>query len=146
MAGWLGCEVGTYIHWGDSLHLYENDLRQAYAAPRVNVPLNTDSLALPKPESDVCWTELNGRVNELIAPELPEEKLESYSIVEGYPKGIQNILFIVGADSARRRHYESLAIALAERCSNPLLKLLWDRWSARKSKPSQTLKTASSLN
>jgi thymidylate synthase len=31
MAGWLDAELGDYVHWMDSLHLYERDRSQAEA-------------------------------------------------------------------------------------------------------------------
>ncbi len=135
MAGWLGCELGSYTHISDSLHLYDDTLDHAYSYSELSVPSNPDVFTLSKDEADICWSELNRRVDGLIEPDLSETALDTLARMEAFPETIQNLSKIVGADSARRHGYNELAVELGRSCSNPLLRLLWTRWAERKSRP-----------
>jgi thymidylate synthase len=135
MAGWLGCELGTYTHISDSLHLYEDTLDHAYSYSELCAPSNSDNLMLSKDEADVCWRELNKRVDGMIETDVSATALDKLARMEGFPEPIQNLSKIVGADSARRHGYGEVAAELGRSCSNPLLGLLWTRWEERKGRP-----------
>ena len=61
MAGWLDVDCGAYHQVSDSLHLYEHDEESVLgSAPLPDLPPNTDSLALPKTESETAFGELAG--------------------------------------------------------------------------------------
>ena len=130
LAGWLGAGVGTYIHWSDSLHVYERDLARVACSDSIPLPHNDDSLLLPKAESDFMWSDLNDCVTELAREDLSKSELEE---IAGRTKNraAMNILSIIAADSARRRGFADLAIELSRLCTNPLLSLGWTRWQRR---------------
>jgi thymidylate synthase len=132
MAGWLGCELGSYTHISDSLHLYDDTLEDAYSYAELPTPRNSDVLSLSKREADVCWAELNRCVDGFIELGLSETALDTLARMDGFPEPIRNLSRIVGADSARRHGYYELAGELANSCSNRLLQLLWTRWLERK--------------
>jgi thymidylate synthase len=131
-AGWLKCSLGPYTHLSDSLHFYENMSGKVSYASGFPVPDNLDDLALPEEEARDAWAELNNCVNTFVAPHLTEQALDIAATMAGYPQAIRNLCYIVGADSARRRGYAELAKELSARCTNPVLRLLWDRWVDRR--------------
>lgn len=137
MAGWLGCDLGTYTHISDSLHLYEDSLDISHNREAVEEPENTDSLVFPKDEADCYWRELNMRIDRFTESGLKEVELRKLALMEGFPAAIRNLAVIVGADAARRRGYEATASELAESCTNSLLRLLWLRWNSRANLPTK---------
>lgn len=130
LAGWLGAGVGTYVHWSDSLHVYDRDVERVGRSDSLSLPRSNDSLLLPKSEADVMWSALNGCVTELAKDALGESELERIA-GRTTNRAATNILAIVAADSARRRGFSDLAMELSARCMNPLLSLGWRRWQSR---------------
>lgn len=142
MAGWLGCELGSYTHISDSLHLYDDTLAHAYSYYKVSAPRNSDVLSLSKGQAETCWSELNRRVDGFIELDLSETALDSLARMDGFPESIRNLSKIVGADAARRHGYYELAVDLGKSCSNPLLQLLWTRWLERKTESPPAITTS----
>ncbi len=130
LAGWLGAEVGAYVHWSDSLHVYERDFTHIASSDLLSIPRSNDSLLLPKNEADVMWSDLNNCVTELAKDALGERDLDEIA-GRATNRAATNILSIIAADSARRRGYSDLAMELSGRCTNPLLSLGWKRWQSR---------------
>ena len=132
MAGWLGVEVGTYTHLSDSLHVYKKDEANIRNFSSITPQRNTDSLCLPKPQSDLVLAELYRRADILTKPRLDKRELLRAAVEFNLPPAFSNILLVVCADSARRRGWVTITNDLMGRCSNPALKQLWERWFARK--------------
>ncbi|HLH36157.1 MAG TPA: thymidylate synthase [Alloacidobacterium sp.] len=128
MAGWLGIEIGSYTHFSDSLHIYEGELKTILDSARVPSDSNADSLAFPKEVADPIWAEMNDRVNRLVSGGLSEHDYFEMATLEGAPKAFSNLMSIVVADAARRSSKMAAALRAAEKCSNPTLRLLWQRW------------------
>lgn len=132
MAGWLGLELGTYNHLSDSLHAYEEDLDHFRSTDlRVEGLPNTDSLRLPKPESDEAFRSLDEIFSAIARDDLLEENL--MEMVRGcdLPRAHENLLRVVAADAARREEQVELAKTLVGGCTNPTLTQAWDRWFSR---------------
>jgi thymidylate synthase len=135
IAGWIGAELGTYTHFSDSLHVYADDVELAFGSTRLPFALNTDSLALPKAQSDAVWTEMNKRVDRLITNEINTRQLVSLARIDGVPQAFTNLMAVVVADAARRRkNFDAMHEAIAM-CENPVLQMLWTRWAERKRFP-----------
>lgn len=128
MSGWLECEIGDYVQFCDSMHLYENDLNTFSIAPQQQNILSTDNLAFPKKESDKIISEMTNLLGELACDSLSETKLCEHVNSNGLPEGYKNMLLIAGADSARRRGWWHLSIAFANECTNPALEKAWADW------------------
>jgi hypothetical protein len=47
------------------------------------------------------------------------------------PQSIQNLLFVLGADAARRNDVHDLSERLISDCTNPVYTHLWQQWTAR---------------
>ena len=133
IAGWLNIECGTYNQISDSMHIYKDDkenIRKSLPPPRAI--LNTDSLALPRKESELAWKELELRTERMIADELKENKLTALSRWNTAPQAYQNILAVLAAEAARRHKWTDMADeTMATVCTNPAFKYLWTEWRQR---------------
>lgn len=131
LAGWLGADLGAYSHVSDSLHVYERDVPDIKAIVKVNEVQNTDSLALPRTDSDKVLAEMSRVMEGMTERNLTQENLRALVSSQALPQGYQNMLVVVAADSARRRDWFEISEELMASCSNPALIQVWDKWNAR---------------
>lgn len=131
MAGWLGIEVGTYVHVSDSLHCYEHDLKAFDASNEAIIVGSTDNLAIPKPESDRAISIIGGSMDRLRSPNLTPSEYRSCLKNNELPEGYLNMLLVAAADSARRRGWTVEVAETVSECTNPALKAAWERWEQR---------------
>lgn len=132
LSGWLGIEMGSYNHISDSLHCYENDTPVFHVASDNNFLGNTESLALPKDESDVVIDELSNILDKLTQPTIAKQKIMMLCRGENLPDSYRNLLVIAAADSVRRRGWDEEDIEqLVTYCTNPALSLVWENWYQR---------------
>ena len=132
LAGWLGVELGTYNQISDSLHIYKRDegnIRKS--SPPIRLAPNTDSLALPRKESELVWKELGHRIKQMISSGLTENELAELSRWEDSPQSYRNMLTVLAAESARRNGWKDTADKIIAKCTNPAFKELWARWLER---------------
>lgn len=128
MAGWLGCEVGDYVQYCDSLHAYESDLQVFALEKTAHLPASADNLALPKAESDQIIQEMIDRLNEMTRVSLSQAELHGLVYSSNVPTGYRNLLLIAGADSARRHGWDSLMTDMATDCTDSALASSWEKW------------------
>lgn len=132
MAGWLDLEVGSYDHLSDSLHVYEDDFGALKGFDgRVETAPNTDSLRLPKEESDGAFAVLEKRLDAMTDDRLTEGRMRELMEGNGLPEAFKNLFRIAAADSARRRGWVGLSEAAAGECTNGALLQVWEGWSTR---------------
>ena len=133
VAGWLDIECGTYNQISDSMHIYEDNKETiSKSLPSAPAILNTDSLALPRRESELVWKELEFRAERMMAEELKENGLEALSRWKTAPQAYQNILAVLAAEAARRHKWIGAADEImATVCTNPAFKHLWTEWRRR---------------
>ena len=118
LAGWLGIEVGSYTHFSDSLHLYDED-KICSANEHSNV-VNTDTLSLPKDESTKIIKEIYSRL-EYIAHNSPSfSELRTIAILNSKYVAYNNILLIACAYVANKFKYVELTNELLSICKNQL--------------------------
>lgn len=131
MAGWLGVKVGHYHHWSDSLHVYCDAEAEFSCEASVALAPNSDSLATDVDQGERLIPELYRRLVELTAPDVSESHLVDLATMPDAPTGYQNLLRVLGAESARRRARYDQAQALMSACSNPQLVQVWAAWWQR---------------
>ena len=129
MAGWLGLEVGSYTHISDSLHVYEDDLATFEASGDSGERLSEDRLDLPRSAWMPVFAEVLEAAESLKSDSLTEAEFGRIVFEGDLPAGYRNLLLIVAADTARRRHWPELAAEVAKRCTNPLLSHAYSLWS-----------------
>lgn len=132
LAGWLGLEVGSYNHLSDSLHVYTRNLDSVNQSSTTEKPArNTDSLRFERKESEMYFKGLEGRIKTFIQDNLSSSTLEETASWPDAPTSIQNLLFLLGAEAARRHEKYDLIDPIISKCNNPALNKLWDQWQAR---------------
>jgi thymidylate synthase len=132
VAGWLRVDPGNYHQLSDSLHVYERDAANLQNRVIEPVPHSSDSLMLPKPESDWVWKELDRIMTAMVRDVSSRSDWWKLLGPLTLPMGFQNLLFIVAADDARRRGWLDEATGVMENCTNPVLRLAWSNWLVRK--------------
>lgn len=132
MAGWLGIDCGSYHQISDSLHMYDRDETNILASNSLNeLPMNVDSLALPKEKSEWAFKEMEQRVDRMIAANLGLEELQRISVWEEGPEAFRNMLAVLVAEAARRHKWLGISEQVMSACTNPIFKKLWNRWRTR---------------
>lgn len=133
VAGWLNIECGTYNQISDSMHIYEDNKETvSKSLPSTRAILNTDSLALPRKESELVWKELELRAEKMIAEKLKENELAALSRWNSAPQAYQNILAVLTAEASRRHKWIGMADEImATVCTSPAFKYLWTEWQRR---------------
>lgn len=128
LAGWLGSGLGSYTHFSDSLHVYESDLTEFSYTPVSTESSYVESLTLPYEESLQVFAELSKLLDTLRGPQLTALRMRSVLASSSLPRAFQNLILVVAADAARRRHWQAEAEELMNDCTNPTLAWLWCRW------------------
>lgn len=131
LAGLAGVEVGSYLHYSDSLHLYERDWhREACSSPRL--PHNKDDLRLSEKELLAEIESFHtlvleiGRCRKRSSLHLLSDQLRSLQT------GWRNMAWICVSERARRlRDEDSMQWALLQ-CGNAPLRRAQELWVAER--------------
>lgn len=131
IAGWIGAEVGSYSHAISSLHAYESSLDAFRIDPVLpNISPSAD-IRLPRPDAEIVWADLHRMSLELIArtatsrPSLPQDK-----VATGLGP-LEPWYWILVAEDARRRGWQTESWEAAGRCADSALATMWHRWNRR---------------
>lgn len=130
LAGWLDIEVGSYVQYSDSLHLYEKDI-DVLAFSSAETKKNMDSLAAPKDQSEKLFNAIYRNMKKLMEPDIKKTEFMKALDLKCKNRAYQNIMFIIGADAARRKGWAKECINIISICDNPVYRQLWDGWIAR---------------
>lgn len=133
MSGWLGVEPGPYVQWSDSLHVYSRDA-ETLQVPAGSAPVsNSESLMLPKGESDIVLGTLSEFMHKMTLPSANPSDIASDAKAISLPMAYKNLLIVVAADALRRHGAMALSTELMNHCSNPLYQQMWNNWALRMS-------------
>lgn len=128
LAGWLGIEVGSYIHYSDSLHLYCRDINKIGIGQEKEVE-NLDSLSLSRDESEKIFKEIYERMTALTDTSISEGNILSLAQLESEYIAYNNIMLIIAAYVAKKHHNNDLVDELIMKCSNNAYTAMWSRWA-----------------
>ena len=128
IAGWLEVEVGPYYQISDSLHIYDRDYSHLEDVVVVNMPKDSDSLALSKQKSELTFAELARNVDIIIDESASTSDLETMQRDSQLPTAFRNMLCVLCAEGARRRSGVEKSREMMRSCTNPVFALLFDRW------------------
>ena len=130
IAGWLGLDVGSYCHYSDSLHVYQNDLdtMRISVRPEIN---NSDRLHAGYDETQEIVGEIFRNMVEISSGKLSEADLLKKSKLSVPHSGYQNILLMIILYVANKSNFTALAKFLIDRCTNELFIELWNAWKGR---------------
>lgn len=128
LAGWLELEVGSYIHYSDSLHLYCRDFDKI-GIGQVQELENMDSLLLGRNESERIFKEIYDRMKALTNKSISEEEISSLAQLKSEYIAYNNIMFIIAAYVAKKLRYNDLVDELVRKCENEAYTAMWNRWT-----------------
>ena len=132
VAGWIGCDVGSYHHLADSLHVYEDKWAECCALPAAPAaPANSDDIRLEYRHSISVFGEISRRMETMLSPKAESRDLDGLLPPEDWPEPYRNILRVVLADAMRRKGDPEAACDVMAGCNNALLSMLWQRWFER---------------
>jgi len=131
VAGWLNLELGEYNQISNSLHVYERDLVNVLRSHPKPCATNTDSLALPKKESEKAFVELADNIEAIINPSVSVNSLFSLFHNSKLPPAFKNMLCVLCAEGIRRRQRHQALNDLLSECTNLIYNQLYDQWLVR---------------
>jgi len=123
MAGWLGCELGEYIHLSDSLHVYERDAQEFLVHSIKSSSPERRGLSLSYESSNELFTSIYDDLREVADGDRDENQLrETFSRESGKNRSrcdlVRDVMVVIGSDAARRHGFDKLAHELAESCTD----------------------------
>lgn len=127
LAGWLKLDLGTYTHFSDSLHLYENDLSKISILQK-NSPENQDNLMLDKDTSSKLLNEIYIKMMMISRGDYQEEALNTMAYLKSGYQSYDNIMLVLAAYAARKLGFEDLKNNLIYNCENELYRQMWIDW------------------
>lgn len=127
MAGWLGVQLGDYIHLADSLHVYEKDLSEFSCIPTDSKNVDRAPFSMTYDESNEQFALAYGDLIDVSSGKKEEGELrdifDRYSIRNASRcELINDMMAVIGSDAARRQNYKDLAYYLVDSCMDPNLK------------------------
>ena len=133
MAAWLGVKLGDYIHFADSLHLYQKDLSTFKSIPMTQKTSKIAPFSLSYQESSVQFEAIYDDLLKVAEGNLSEKQLSDTFMPDSEKNKtkcvfLQDILAVIGSDAARREGYIILAQDLAQACVNINLKFAMINW------------------
>lgn len=143
LAGWLGIGLGSYNHLSDSLHVYSIDRTCLDMLDNEKPKDNSDSLALTKDQFDNELSQLVNDCEMIINPEIEGDRLLQICDNSRLRPPFRNILSVLAAEGARRRN-STTTLDIMQKCSNPILRQLWERWESRVKLKNISMKAADS--
>ena len=135
MAGWLGVDVGSYMHVSDSLHVYQrhwNELDTLVLDQDVVIPTNRSDLRITGyDEWEEVWERVANIAVALAKGVSPDAAVEIVDGVNDLPAGYVEWIALLAAESLRRYGYNDEAATLIERAGG-YWATSWQQWFARK--------------
>ena len=132
LAGWLGLEVGSYIHYSDSLHLYCRDLDNIGIGKEPELE-NLDSLSVGRNESERIFREIYNRMTALTNRSISDKEIFSLAQLKSEYIAYNNSMLIIAAYVAKKLHHNDLVDELVCKCENEAYTAMWNRWANKKS-------------
>ena len=132
LAGWIGLEMGSYIHYSDSLHLYCRDINKIGIDQEKEIE-NTDSLSLERDESESVFKEIYDRMTALIDKNISEKEIFSLAQLKSKYTAYDNIMLIIAAYVAKKFQNHDLVDELIRKCDNNVYTAMWNRWANKSS-------------
>lgn len=132
MAGWLGIEVGEYMHISDSLHLYNNE--KYYIDPVKRIYLkNEEEIKLCKSDSENVFRELMIRMEELAEKNCTGNYIKKLIENRYLPESYQNMLILLCEYIVYKRNMgQELIQCCEEHISNRLYLNMMQKWMEKR--------------
>lgn len=132
LAGWLGVEVGSYLHFSDSLHIYtksNDDLNICRELKQIE--RNTDNFTFTYEESEKYFSVLAEKMELLIEGGASDSDIMKIAHWNQAPSFFNNMLSLLCSEAARRHKNIRLAEEIISTCTNPVYFQAWSNWLDR---------------
>jgi len=133
IAGWLGLDIGSYVHISDSLHAYERHWKDFPALP-------SDQPRPPHNEADLRirtygeWERVFRNVVEsavhLTDPISAEDLIETASKSAGITPAYVQMIYLLAAEALRRRGHLEEAERIVDK-AGPYWSTSWRQWAQK---------------
>jgi len=90
---------------------------------------------LPKEISDQAFSELERTLENIIHFQYSEGQLVRAIDTAELPEPHRNMLYVIGAEEARRNKWYELSQQFVGNLTNPILRQVWEMWETRFSSP-----------
>lgn len=144
-AAWLECEMGSYVHVSDSLHIYKDSLETFEVMQDVSSKTSSTEYEKLEMTFDETSELLSSIYNDLIAITQLHHECDRSAISNKLfeifhpnsnensqrPRFIRNILSVIGSDAARRLNEQGLAFELLTCCTDMALQKAARDWIIR---------------
>lgn len=127
MAGWLGAQLGDYIHLSDSLHVYKKHLSKFSCIPTSLEKLDREPFSMSYGESNELFSLIYADLAKVSNGNKKEDELREIFDRNsmrnaGRCELTKDMMAVIGSDAARRQNYTDLAYYLADSCVDLNLK------------------------
>lgn len=134
IAGWIGVEVGNYVHVSDSLHVYQrhwNNLENV-AADEGDLPVNRADLRIEGYDDwEKAWGQVAHAALRLANAVTPDEAQTIVGQMQDVPAGYVEWVALLASESLRRCGYAPEAESLINHAGE-YWATSWRRWHQRK--------------
>lgn len=134
VAGWLGVELGSYVHLSDSLHVYQRHWRELDSAELTlpdRFPSNVADLRIKSyGEWETIFSRVVSLAYRLTTTSSTETLLSISEEAKSLPPGYFEWIALLNAEALRRRGHTNLAISASE-MSGSFLQASWKKWMLR---------------
>jgi thymidylate synthase len=137
MAGWLGVDVGNYVHVSDSLHVYERHWTELDELvldqnPSRIPPTNYGDLRIVGYSAwEEVWRRVADAAVQVARAVEPPKVVAILDQADDLPVGYREWIALLAAESLRRRGYGEAAVGLIDRAGG-YWGTSWLSWFARK--------------
>ena len=131
MAAWLHLDLGNYTHVSDSLHVYEEQLKDLEVMGEDLSETSTDRWDLNFEDTMKVFSAMALEMDRMRESDSGTNILDSARRSD-LPQQARNMLLIAGSDAARRKGWPDVSRTAMKECADPLLVRLLDLWYERK--------------
>jgi len=131
VAGWMGLDVGNYVHISDSLHVYDRD-RSAFTSKLVPDQRSGADLRLSRAESENTFKALETTA-EILGQATEEEAILGAIQALDPHSSYADWLYVLAAERTRRLGNPGLSRNLVERIGDAPLRWVTTQWHDEKS-------------
>jgi thymidylate synthase len=103
LAGWVGVGIGSYVHWSDSLHVYESDVRHFTNVVQRQASPHLPHIPIDQPTSRSAIAKVIQLADELRSASVGVERVHQIGQLEDLPLPYRDWVRVLASEAARHR-------------------------------------------
>ena len=133
MAGWLGAQLGAYVHLADSLHIYKRNLSEYSCSPTDSQFIDSKPFSMTYDDSNKLFSLIYDDLVDVSNGNKREDELEELFARDSKRNVdrcdlVRDMMVIIGSDAARRQNHTALAHFLVDSCVDQNLRKASKAW------------------